>query len=64
MLEEQRRFYEKFDKKKELAETLEQIKACKASKAAAIPSGEQLKRAEQELAKKEQAELCRRSFPG
>ena len=51
-LEEQRRFYEKFGKTDELAGVVEQIKALKATKAAAVPEGEQLKRAEQELAKR------------
>ena len=50
-LEEKKRFYEKYDAER-LAGVLEQIKALKASKAAAIPEGVQRKRAEQELARR------------
>ena len=50
-LEEQKRFYEKYDATK-VEGVLAQIKALKATKAALVPVGEQLKRAEQDLAKK------------
>ena len=50
-LEEKKRFYEKYDSER-LAGVLEQIKSLKATKASVVPEGEQLKRAEQELAKR------------
>ena len=58
ILEEKRQFFSKHGMAEELAKVLAEVREVKASKDASIPEGQQLKRAEQELAKRHKQSLA------